>query len=73
MRHSSVTRSLAAAVACAALLLTSAGACGPAGDEDDAPGITDQQGGDDQGGDDQGGDDQGGDDQGEQDGDDGDG
>ncbi len=64
MRHTSVTRSLAAAVACGALLLTSAGACGPAGD-DDVPGITDQQGGDDDGDDDgdQGDrDDQGGDD-----------
>lgn len=69
MRHTSVTRSLAAAAACGALLLTSAGACGPAGD-DDVPGITDQQGDDD--GDDQGddGDQDDRDDQGGDDGDD---
>lgn len=72
MRHSTATRTIAAAAAGAALLLTSAGACGPTGVEnDDVPGVSDQQGdddGDDQD-DDQGGDDQ--DDQGDDDGDDG--
>ncbi|OZM83384.1 hypothetical protein [Pseudonocardia sp. MH-G8] len=51
MGRTSLTRSIAAFLAGAALILTTAGACGPAegdDDADDAPGVTQQ---DDDGGD----------------------
>lgn len=59
MGHTTMKRTVVAAVAGAALLLSSAGACGPAPvqDDDDNPGVSNQQGDDDQGDDDQGDDD----------------
>lgn len=60
MGHTTMKRTIAAVVAGAALVLTSAGACGPtATGDDDNPGVSNQQDGDDDGGD---GDGDGGDD-----------
>ncbi len=45
-------RTIAAALVGGALVLSTAGACGPTGDDDDAPGVSEQQEGDDDGEDD---------------------
>lgn len=56
MGHITVKRTIASLLAGTALVLSTAGACGPGGGEEDGggPGLTQQ---DDEGGDDEGGDD----------------
>lgn len=61
MKRTSVKRAVVAGLAGAALVLSSAGACGPVQGDDDNPGVSDQQDGDDDGGDGDGGDGDGGD------------
>ncbi|MBW0116626.1 hypothetical protein [Pseudonocardia abyssalis] len=57
MGHTTMKRTIVTALAGAALLLSSAGACGPAPvqDDDDNPGVSNQQEGDDDAGDDDAG------------------
>lgn len=42
-------RTIAAALVGGALVLSSAGACGPTGDDDENPGVSEQQGDDEEG------------------------
>lgn len=47
-------KTIAAALVGGALVLSTAGACGPTGDGDDVPNVSEQQDGDEDGGDDDG-------------------